>query len=279
LAAGRDAGAAPDPSAYAATFPNPNDPTSSSYYGAVDLATGGFTEISTLPFSAAGFARSGAYLYTAPYAAEDNDFSADPNFYRLTPSTGALQAVSAAGLGDAGVAFLGLGSTPGGMFAIGADPVTGDFDLFAISTSGASILIGSTGLTPPAGEVSLSTGSATLYMANENELYSVNTTTATVSDIGPIGTTGDGFAALTEVGSVLYGAYVDDQYSDTTSELYSLATSSPGGGAYIASVLPASGQIYALAAVPEPPDWALMLVGFGGLGYALRRRTVRPTGA
>ncbi|MGH7017613.1 MAG: PEPxxWA-CTERM sorting domain-containing protein, partial [Caulobacteraceae bacterium] len=30
--------------------------------------------------------------------------------------------------------------------------------------------------------------------------------------------------------------------------------------------------LYGSAAVPEPATWALMLAGFGGLGWALRRR-------
>lgn len=35
----------------------------------------------------------------------------------------------------------------------------------------------------------------------------------------------------------------------------------------------------AATAVPEPASWALMLLGFGGFGYAMRRRTKIATGA
>lgn len=35
-------------------------------------------------------------------------------------------------------------------------------------------------------------------------------------------------------------------------------------------------SLYAVAAVPEPATWGLMLLGFGGMGLALRRRR-RPT--
>jgi hypothetical protein len=31
-----------------------------------------------------------------------------------------------------------------------------------------------------------------------------------------------------------------------------------------------------VAAVPEPATWAMMLIGFGGIGSALRRRKVKP---
>lgn len=33
----------------------------------------------------------------------------------------------------------------------------------------------------------------------------------------------------------------------------------------------------AVAAVPEPATWAMMLVGFGAMGFAIRRRKVRAT--
>jgi hypothetical protein len=32
-------------------------------------------------------------------------------------------------------------------------------------------------------------------------------------------------------------------------------------------------RVYAVAAVPEPATWAMMLIGFGGVGLAMRRRT------
>lgn len=41
--------------------------------------------------------------------------------------------------------------------------------------------------------------------------------------------------------------------------------SGPGGGAY-------SGTINVAPPVPEPATWAMMLLGFGAIGYAMRRR-------
>jgi len=33
---------------------------------------------------------------------------------------------------------------------------------------------------------------------------------------------------------------------------------------------------YFYSAVPEPSTWAMMLIGFAGIGLAMRRRTLRP---
>jgi hypothetical protein len=43
-----------------------------------------------------------------------------------------------------------------------------------------------------------------------------------------------------------------------------------GGGVTAADF--AIDRVYVQAAVPEPATWAMMLVGFGGIGYAMRRR-------
>jgi hypothetical protein len=42
---------------------------------------------------------------------------------------------------------------------------------------------------------------------------------------------------------------------------------------------PAGSQSFAAAAVPEPSTWAMMLLGFAGLGYAGYRRAREPLGA
>lgn len=89
-------------------------------------------------------------------------------------------------------------------------------------------------------------------------------------DQGPTSTpTDDG----TNIGSDYTAAYASPLYTHGTYALgagvYSVtgvviahATDFPGGG----------GAAAQLTAVPEPASWALMLVGFGALGFAARRR-------
>lgn len=92
--------------------------------------------------------------------------------------------------------------------------------------------------------------------------------------------------------------YLDDTYlhngGETVSERYKLDTggsgynSNPGfGTAYSAYVRDHSGpndpdtKNYAFrisgATVPEPASWAMMLIGFGGVGAVMRRRAIKVT--
>ena len=92
-------------------------------------------------------------------------------------------------------------------------------------------------------------------------------------------------------------------HSASTPELiqYSLYSGDPGSGTFLSqssvdfsptiAFTPAAGDYYVevdyiaksgevaggtlTAAVPEPASWAMMLVGFGALGVALRRRTAK----
>ncbi len=60
------------------------------------------------------------------------------------------------------------------------------------------------------------------------------------------------------------------------------ATSAPGGESFSVLQTAGFGQVLrgvALAPVPEPGTWALMLVGFGGLGAGLRSSRRRQRGA
>lgn len=61
-------------------------------------------------------------------------------------------------------------------------------------------------------------------------------------------------AQLLPVGPLAAGAY----------ELYIAGTNSVAGNAYSGSIT--------LSAVPEPATWALFILGFGAMGYAMRRR-------
>ncbi|QYE35494.1 MULTISPECIES: FxDxF family PEP-CTERM protein [Sphingosinicellaceae] len=64
-------------------------------------------------------------------------------------------------------------------------------------------------------------------------------------------------------------AYLDE-YTFTAGKSYTIAYSGKVVGEP-ASV--GSSITFALAAVPEPASWALMIVGFGMVGYSARRRT------
>jgi len=59
-------------------------------------------------------------------------------------------------------------------------------------------------------------------------------------------------------------------FTATQSGPQNLALNFNGGGVTAADF--AVDRVYLTAAVPEPATWALMLIGFGGMGIAMRRR-------
>ncbi len=119
-----------------------------------------------------------------------------------------------------------------------------------------------------------------------------NTYDYTFTLVDPLGT-----SASTQVSAQLLA------HSASTPELiqYSLYSGTPGSGTFLSqssldfsptiSFTPAAGDYYVevnfiaasgevaggtlTAAVPEPASWAMMLVGFGALGVALRRRAAK----
>ena len=66
-------------------------------------------------------------------------------------------------------------------------------------------------------------------------------------------------ATLTATGPLAAGLY----------NLFVAGVSNDSGNAYSGTVT--------LSAVPEPATWALFILGFGGLGYAMRRRNAKVT--
>ena len=69
------------------------------------------------------------------------------------------------------------------------------------------------------------------------------------------------------------GGYVSQDVRLNLSQ--SLSYSVAGGASYGSARL-GTFSVAATAAVPEPATWAMMLIGFGGLGCAMRRRNDRP---
>ena len=116
--------------------------------------------------------------------------------------------------------------------------------------------------------VSFPTFTSTILFSNDtagNYWISLNTSTPdllfTALSITPI----------TGSGSIIYGGPPTASITQLPGSLgigsYNLTFSgnSPNGGTE-------SGNVTFRLAVPEPSTWALMLLGFGGIGFALRRR-------
>jgi hypothetical protein len=152
-------------------------------------------------------------------------------------------------------------TTPGtGFGEIGADPLTGTFDLTLV----APLTIGKT---------TYATGTTILSGSFADASYS-GTIGGTTANIG---------ADITDLSSGIL-KFQSGTQSTLSFEVNSLAaaltdplnSSDKGtlGGSFASNPL----GTFA-AAVPEPTSWALMLVGVGGVGGALRRRRVTNTAA
>ena len=68
------------------------------------------------------------------------------------------------------------------------------------------------------------------------------------------------------------GVFSNGTAADTTAGMFTLATSSQNGMSSDFNFTFTSNLSSAAAAVPEPATWAMMLVGIGMMGFAMRRR-------
>lgn len=231
------------------------DATAGGDFGVVDLHTGAFTlrgnsgvQLTGLAVGADGALYSGRYHGT--------------EFYRVNPLNGSVTTIGHSG----GMTYIDIGSTLSGVYGLGDDKY-----LYSIDTgTGAATQIGYAGFWPTI--LGMSTGSADLYVAwrsntNGNDyLYRLNTTNASTPLVGY---TGVAYGALVTTGGTLYGG------ADPGNAVYAV-NAATGASAFKANVTGTSRAFYGLApilaGVPEPATWAMMLVGFGGLGALLRRR-------
>jgi hypothetical protein len=85
--------------------------------------------------------------------------------------------------------------------------------------------------------------------------------TTKITDVTPVGHELDIIAA---------GDLIGPGVSKNSSELDLTFNQSGGAGNTITG-----SATYATTAVPEPSTWAMMFIGFAGLGYAAFRRTVK----
>jgi hypothetical protein len=227
-------------------------------FGVLDLATGVFTGIgnSTNGAEPAGLAESSSGVV---YTAKINGST----LYTVNTVDASLTAV-----GTGSISYDGIGSTTNGVFGYGTDN-----NLYSINTTtGASTLLGATNVAFT-GFFGFSAGGSTLYELMGSDLYSLNTTTGAGTLIGSTG--GSGFGAAVSEGGVLYAG------SESPLAIYTLNPST-GAGVECPNLTGTSEEIFGLApdipsapGVPEPAAWALMLIGFGGLGAALRAQRRR----
>ena len=243
-----------DPAAYEVTFGGGG----SNLFGTVDLATGAFTQTSTLSFIPTGISEIGSNFYTSTFTGAAFD--------QIDPATGAVTQISDVGLG--GSEYLAQGSTLNTIYAL-----DGSFNLYSVNpATGAGTLIGPTDL-PLNPAYQLSTGSSVLYFGEGNELYGLNTLTGAATDIGPTGLFGDGIDGLVSEGGVLYAGYAASG-SAPPGSIYTIDTTS-GAATFLATQSSTIGLVYGLAPiVPEPSTWTMFGLAFLALA-AFRPRLMR----
>ncbi len=225
--------------------------------------------------------------------------------YKLTEvgTTVTETAIGASGVGG-GVTFVDFGSTAGALYAVGTNG-----DLYTISTlNGHATLDGSLGLgaftshgTTAANYLGMSTGGSTLLFSDGGTMYSVNTSTGVATKLG---TTSGGpttygalmFATAAETGSPLTaGLYGGSNHSGSGSHTgltrFTISGTAPAqnfAATLVATTTPNNSHADAFwgmapgfnfKVLPEPSEWALMLVGVGAVGGALRARRRKATAA
>lgn len=203
--------------------------TSTAQFGVVDLDTGVFTQISTLATTIGGLGVAQGSLY----GMHGN------MLYRINPGTGRLTAVG----NPATFTYAGLGSTTSGLY--GFDP---SMNLYSIDpVSGATTLIGSTGLRIPGG-FGVSTGADDLYVTisqpgcgiTKTALYSINTKTAEAHGIRQTDLPCGSGALVSENGTLYAGGNISPVAT------YTLSTAN-GTSTFVAHVAGTMSYFYGLA--------------------------------
>ena len=239
-----------DPMAYAVV-----QNSEATTFGTLDLNTGVFAAINNSEPSGLTLASFGGSVYA---------IGTGTGLYQVDTATGDLTALGALTLPYA------IGSTSSALFE--ADQLG---HLNTLNTSNAdATLVGATGAPGFANWFALSnndSGSA-LYIADENDFYTVNTTTGAATDVGQFGVAvaGEGLAevgALMVENGILYGAQ-EPFYIDTIDPATGVATNisqlqAPFGGEFILGLAPDAADS---TAAPEPSTLVLLAAGLIGLG-------------
>src|SRR5690348_9065143 len=152
--------------------------TTGGQFGTIDLNTGANTLLGTSSNSPlAGLGEVGGTLYTAGYAGG--------TLYTVNPKSGALNPV-----GPSSIIYWAIGSTTTGLYAGGWPAGTNiqtnpPLNFYSIDPrTGAATLLGQFGLSPGFYSWCFSNGSPTLYFADYENLYSIDTNSGKATVIG-----------------------------------------------------------------------------------------------
>lgn len=241
-------------------------------FGTIDLETGVFTPINDTELQGLALASYNGVLYATPEMPDTDE----GNVYTVNTATGALTLIGTTGAAAPhGLDQLGA-TNSGGLYGIVGIGVNTP-DLASVdNSSGTATLIGDATPVCQLQTCGLSNNGPSLYAGIYDQFYSVNTTTGAATFIGDTGTPSNiplanspEITALAFQGGVLY-AYDD---ANEWVESINLSTGVATGvvqvsGYYVSGLAPDP----LTTAIPEPSTWALMVIGFAGLGFAACRK-------
>jgi hypothetical protein len=225
--------------------------TTGGQFGTINLNTGANTLLGTSANAGlAGLGEVGGTLYTAGSLAG--------TLYTVNPKSGALNAV-----GPSSIIYWALGSTTTGLYAAGWPAGTNiqtnpPLTFYSIDLrTGAATLIGPFGLSPGFYTWCFSNGSSTLYFADYENLYSIDTNSGKATVIGGTSLIVTGLA------------YVNGKLYASTDSSKVLWTLDPTSGAATMSASFTGVAIGGLAAITPPVSpQILSQFAFGGGWYS-----------
>ena len=241
-------------------------------FGWVDLATGVYHRIGSLDLPS-GDTISGMGFIGGALVGGDSNFNGG-SLYTINAATGAATQVGA--LNDGANAYTVIGGTTVGPAFVGVTQDASSTIFQASPTAPPNVTLPQPLGFEGDGLVAADASGSNIYIGGNNgtasdSLYVLNG--SGLSDLGLLGA--NAYAGVLS-GGTLYAADNDnniDSYAVSPTSLSGILTTTALTGlaedqidAMVLSPTP-------LTAVPEPSTWALMLLGFAGVGYAAHRRS------